>query len=225
MYKLNGELNSFNNSISEQLRVVIDFIKKFEEFLSQREVPKNINLRSIDKERVSNLSYYDHLANLLFEVICKASFVKSPIATCWSIQYVMVWSEFFRFSKLDTPARRIIKFKLRRLIYNEISGMKNLPNFKGAALLGFCLNVLGLSLDNKMEDNKDSFALHKVLLAWTKRNFTWLHEYNPRIAEHCLVDGFTYEPDKFRIVKTYPVQGLKRESTYIYLEVDPPKQS
>lgn len=225
LYKLDGQTSSFDSDISKQLRVVVDFIKKFEELLSQRGVPKYINLRTIDKERIYNFSYYDHLATLLFNIICKASSVKSPISTCWSIQYSTVWSSFFGFSELDTPAGKIIRFKVRRLIYNEIKEMKKLPNFKGAALLGFCLNVLGLSLDNKINNDKNSVALHKALIKWTVKNFAWLYEYNSRIAEHCLVDGLTYEPDKFRIVKTYPIQGLKRETTYIYLEVDPPKST
>lgn len=225
LYKLNRQSSSFDNKILRQLQIVINFIEEFEKLLGLRQIPQNISLRSIDKEMIFNHTHYDHLANMIFEVICKASSVKSPTSTCWFIQYSMVWSSFFGFSAPDTLVGKIIKFKVRRLIYNEIKNMKNLPNFKGAALLGFCLNVLGLSLENKINANNDSFGLHKVLIAWTKRNFAWLYTYNPRIAEHCLVDGLTYEPDKFRIVKTYPIQGLKREVSYIYLEVDPPEQS
>jgi hypothetical protein len=59
--------------------------------------------------------------------------------------------------------------------------MSRFPNFKGAAFLGFCLNVLGLVLvkTDKRHD-RDSKALKKAILSWTKTKFAWLHSYNPR---------------------------------------------
>ena len=66
----------------------------------------------------------------------------------------------------------------------------------------------------------DSRALHKAILAWTRKNYAWLHAYNPRIAEACLVDGTTYDVENHRLVKTYPAEGLRREPNYVYLEVD-----
>ncbi len=49
----------------------------------------------------------------------------------------------------------------------------------------------------------DSKALHEAILSWTKRNFAWLHTYNPRVAEACLVDDITCDVDRRRLVKTY----------------------
>ena len=70
--------------------------------------------------------------------------------------------------------------------------------------------------------DKDARALQKVVLAWTKRNFVWLHRYNPRVAEACLVDGMTFDVENWRLVRTSPAEGLRREPSYIYLELDPP---
>lgn len=74
---------------------------------------------------------------------------------------------------------------MRRLLYDEIVDMKRFPNFKGAKILGFCLNVMGLTASRRDYD-KDSRALQRATLAWTKRNFVWLHGYNPRVAERLL---------------------------------------
>lgn len=118
-----------------------------------------------------------------------------------------------------------MKFKVRRLLYNEVADMNRYPNFNGARILGFCLNVMGVMLGDGRCD-KDSRALHKALLAWTRKNYAWLHGYNPRIAAACLVDGLTYDVENRRIVKTYPAKGLRREAQHVYLEVDaPPPQT
>lgn len=113
-----------------------------------------------------------------------------------------------------------MKFKVRRLLYEEIADMQRFPNFKGAKILGFCLNVMGLTVSEGDYD-RDSRALQKALLAWTKKNFTWLHEYNPRVAEACLVDGMTYDAENLRLVRTSPAEGLRREPSYIYFDLDP----
>ncbi|MNR22155.1 hypothetical protein D3C85_1390950 [compost metagenome] len=131
-----------------------------------------------------------------------------------------MWGKLFNFNHLDGPASKVVKFKVRRLLYDEIADMKLFPNFKGAQILGFCLNVMGLTV--KQGDNdKDSRALHKAVLAWTKKNYVWLHEYNPRVAEACLVDGMTYDGENRRLVRTYPAEGLQRKPRYVYLELAP----
>ncbi|MFS6545874.1 hypothetical protein WHJ71_14650, partial [Staphylococcus aureus] len=89
----------------------------------------------------------------------------------------MVWGELFNFNYLDGAAGRVVKFKVRRLLYNEIADMKRFPNFKGAKILGFCLNVMGLKLKEGDYD-EDSRALHKAVLAWTNKHYDWLHAYN-----------------------------------------------
>ena len=66
----------------------------------------------------------------------------------------------------------------------------------------------------------DSKALQKAILSWTKKNYARLHSYNPRVAEACLVDGITYDVERFRLIKTSPAEGLRREPNYVYLEVD-----
>ena len=69
--------------------------------------------------------------------------------------------------------------------------------------------------------DKDSRALQKAVLAWTKKNYVWLHDYNPRVAVACLVDGMIYDAENQRLVKTYPIDGLRREVSHIYLELSP----
>lgn len=43
----------------------------------------------------------------------------------------------------------------------------------------------------------------------------------PRVAEACLVDGITYDADNLQLVKTYAADGLRREASYVRLELKP----
>jgi len=219
LYKINGISNSdWDDDVQARLRVVVEFIKEAVEILEKKGVPEHIRLRVREKHGTG--TFYDHIANMIFEVIFSASAVRSPTDLCWWIQHNSVWSELFNFNMLNGAAAKVVKFKVRRLIYNEVADMKRFPNFKGAKILGYCLNVMGLTVKEQDYD-QDSKALQKAVLSWTKKNYAWLHSYNPRVAEACLVAGITYDPESMRLVKTYPAEGLRREAKSVYFSVDP----
>lgn len=218
LYKLDGLDNiTWNNEEYAKLRVVVDFIKNAVGILETKGIPKYIQLR-IRKGQYS-FTIYDQLANMIFEAICSASAVKSPKNQCWWIQHNSLWSELFSFERLNGDTAKIVKFKVRRLIYNEILEMKTFPNFKGAKILGFCLNVMGFRIREDKYD-LDFKALHKAILSWTKKNFVFLYVYNPRVAEACLVDGITYDSEHRKLIKTFNAEGLRHDVEYIYFELD-----
>lgn len=221
LYKIDGLSDiALNNDVQERLRVIVQFVKDAVEILDKKGVPEHLRLRVREKHGVGT-TFYDYLAEMIFEIIFCASAVKSPVDLCWWIQHNSVWSEFFNFGKGDRAAAKVVQFKVRRLLYDEVILMKRFPNFKGARILRFCLHVMGLCLTNKDYD-RDSKALQRVILSWTKKNYAWLHSYNPRVAEACLAEGITYEGGNLRLVKTYPAEDLRREPEYIYFKVDPP---
>lgn len=221
LYKINGMPDStWHDDVQARLRVVVDFIKDAVEILDKKEVPKNLHLRTRQEHRGVG-TFYDHLANMIFEVIFSASAVTAPTGLCWWVQHNSVWSELFNFGHLSGPAGAIVKFKVRRLLYDEVARMKRFPNFKGARILGFCLNVMGLRARDDDYDH-DSKALQRAIFSWTKKNYAWLHSYNPRVAEACLVDGITYDEKHLRLVKTYAAEGLRREPAYVYFDLNPP---
>lgn len=222
LYTLNGsDSSTSNHDIWDRLRVVVNFIRGAVKILSSKGIPENIKLRIRDSRNRTRESFYDHLANLIFEVIWEASRVKYPFWECWSIQHNSVWSRIFSEGELDTPAGKIIRFKVRRLLYDEIYQMGEFPNFKSSKILGFCLNVMGLKLREGDRD-RDSLALHKVILSWTKKNFAWIDKYNSKISNDVLVDGITYDSKKRKLIKTYPANGLRRKATYVKFKVDRP---
>jgi len=220
LYTLNELTSAWDTDSSRRLRVVVEFIKDAVKILDEKGVPDHVRIRVKEKHGHPRETFYDHIASMIFEVIFHASAVRSPQWGCWSIQHNSVWGELFNFNHLDGPAGRVVKFKVRRLLYDEIARMRRFANFKGAKILGFCLNVMGLAV-SQVDYDKDSRALQKAVLAWTKKNFVWLHRYNPRVAESCLVDGTTYDAENLRLVRTSPAEGLRREPSYVYLELDP----
>jgi len=222
LYKINGLSNAaWDNDIHQKLRVVIEFIKEAIDILEKKGVPRHVKLR-IRQNNSGFKTFYDHIANMISEIIFRASAVQTPLDLCWSVQHNSVWGELFSFNNTNEPARKIVTFKVRRIVYNEIIDMKRCPNFKGAKILGFCLNVMGIKVSENNYD-KDSKALQKVVLSWVKKNYAWLHNYNPRVAEDCLVDGLTYDSVSFRLIKTYPIEGLRRKTECIYFQVDHPE--
>lgn len=219
LYKINGIANTaLDDDVQDRLRVVVEFIKDAVVILDKKGVPKHLPLRVREKHTKGN--FYDHIASMIFEVIFSASAVRAPKDLCWWVQHNSVWGELFNFDSLKGPAGKVLKFKVRRLLYDDVAHMKQFPNFKGAKILGFCLNVMGFTIKDQGY-GLDSRALHKAILSWTRKNYAWLHSYNPRIAEACLVDGMTYDAENLRLVKTYPAEGLRREPLYVYFSVDP----
>jgi hypothetical protein len=215
LYKLDGVANSsWDDDIQARLRVVVKFIEDAVKILDSKGVPDDLALRIRDKHGPMRETIYDHIASLIFEVIFAASAVTKPNDHCWWIQHNSVWGKLFNFQRLKGDAGKVVKLKVRRLLYDEVAQMNEFANFKGAKIIGFCLNVMGLKVRTDNYD-KDSRALQKAVLRWTRKNFVWLHEHAPRVAGACLVDGMSYDAQNRRLVKTYPAEGLRRKPHYV----------
>ncbi len=185
LYRLNGITNSsWNDDLLSRLRVVVEFIAEAILILEKQGVPADLRRRNKGANPHHSENIYDQIANLIYEVIFTASAVSSPRDLCWWVQHDALWEKLFNFGHLDGHAGNVVKPKVCRLLYEDVLEMNRFPNFKGARILGFCLNVLGL--EQRKEDYfKDSRALHKAILTWTRKNFARLHCYDrasPKLA-------------------------------------------
>lgn len=221
LYKLNGIASSaWDDDLHARLRVVVDFIKEAVGILEKKGVLANLQLRVRGKKRPGSENVYDHIANLIYELILDSSAVTSPRDLCWWIQYNALWGNLFNFDHLNGQIGTVVKRKVFRLLYSDVAEMKRIPNFQGARILGYCLNVMGFQV-RKEEYYKDSRAFHKTILSFTRKNYAWLHDYNSRVAEACLVEDVNYDAVNHRLVRVYPA-GLSRTPQRIYLDLDPP---
>lgn len=112
-----------------------------------------------------------------------------------------------------------MEFKLRRLLCNEIALER--MNYKSARILGLCLNAMGLHVGKKSGYGSEEYALRKVILAWTKKNFLTLYARLPDVAEAAIMGSITFDKENNRLVKTY-LKGLSREAPKEFLDLDPP---
>jgi hypothetical protein len=157
VYKLNKKTDIYNDSY-KRLGVVVDFAKDAVERAERHADTLPIVLRQRkDDKRWTRDDFLDHIANLMFEVIFHASAVREPVDTNWQVQHNAVWADFGMGEQ--TRTRKVVLFKLHRLLFDEIRRLESLPNYKSARILGFCLNVMGLKIGNKKGYGSEEYAL------------------------------------------------------------------
>ena len=221
LHTLDGLTTSrYTDDIQERLRVVVEFAQDALDILTEKEVPEQLIWRRRETLGVRDRTFYDTLADTIYWIMAAAASVRSPQDLCWLIQYSTVWSEFFNFGSSDSPASAVVRFKVRRRLYDEIARMDRFPNYLSAHILGLCLNVMGFRVSDELVF-ADSRALHKAVLSWTRKNFARLHSQNPRIAEACLVEGITYDAANHRLARRQAVREPGAEPVYVYFDVDP----
>jgi hypothetical protein len=215
-YKLNdASIPDWRDDTYHRLRVVVDFFQDAMKELDETGVPDHFIKRHNPGFRLDG-NVLDHLADAIAETVIGAAAVRSPVETSWWVQHNAVWAPLFEMR--DGRVTRVVQFKVRRLIYNDITRLREFPNYKGGKILGFCLNVLGIE-ERRGSIFVANWPLQRAVLEWTRCNLAWLYSQHPALVEACLVDNMKYEPEKRRVVKTYRAQGLQREPRFEYLVV------
>jgi hypothetical protein len=210
IYTLDG-LEDRQSDVGDRLDVVADFIKDLVSLLKEYEVKINPQFSKFNRKR-TRWDIYDNLANLMSEVIYNASGISKPWWPCWHIQHNIVWSSFFD-SVDKSKTRKILTYKLRRIIYEEIiefDKYADLKSFKSARYLGIALNCMGLNLGAKSLRNRNTEPLKKFVLGWVKKNYLSLHKVSPTVAEACLMCRISFDSDKNQLVKTYASHADRR---------------
>lgn len=222
VYKLDGKDDHYPSDELRRFRVACEFAKE------ATDVFKGLGKDDVgvlrDKANRSS-TLLDQLAELMLTLVLNASAVRSPVDTAWSVHYLSGWSKLFVFAE-DSPARRVVYHKFRRLVYDELKDLEKLANYKGAGLLGICLNIFGLRESGVPRTARDRgyWALRVVVLAWAKRHYLRLVEVHPRVAEACLIGGISFDAENNRLVKTY-APGLALQPQQEFLELAPASDS
>lgn len=219
LYRLQAGVPVWQSDEHRRLKVVMSFISSAVAILDEKGVPHDICLRR-RKGFFNHETCYDQIAVMVHEVVRSASTVKLSQDAQWVIQYASVWSEIFGFKGGNSPAWKVVRFKVRRLIYDDVVEMDKLPNFQGARVLALCLNAMMFSVVRGRSDKGD-YALQKAVFRWVKRNYCWLRARNSRVADACLVDGIAYDSKRLRIIKIYSADGLRIKPRYTYVQLDP----
>lgn len=209
-----------------RLRAGVDFIKdSINAIGGLNPVPeaRTLRIRHREHNRLRDEDFYDRLTEAMFEIIHSAAYIEGPPDKAWSIHHNSVWGDFFGLGNASL-AWKIVQFKLRRRLYDEIRDLESIPNYKAARLLGICLNVVGLGMGRPSGYGRDYAALKTAVLAWTQRNYLRLREVNSEIADACLIGSITFNAKQARLVKTY-AKGLSAEPSREFLALRPPETS
>lgn len=175
------------------------------------------------KDPILHGSILDHLAGLAFEIIHSAAYVRAPGDLCWEVQYNAVWSKLFRFHDNKIEAWKLFHSKLRRLLYNEIKEMDVWPNYKGARILGFCINVMGVKIHESISIEKDYLPLQKAVLSWVKKNYLALRKSHPEVADYCLMGRVTFNKRTSSLEKAY-IKSMDGKTPKDVLQLKPLNQ-
>jgi len=198
-----------------KLKASIRFIRDIIKILSEKPTPAK---RREKDYPLDGLAFIHHqVANLIFSIVKSASRVRAAPDICWGIQHNCIWSDLFTWD--ESKSKDLIAFYLRRLMYDEIKRVEEYPNFVGAGIIGYCLNVLGVHEENKEPRKKPRFApVQRTAASWVKRNYLRLHEEYPAVADAILVGGLSFDPQTKRIIKTYAsILGKPGHQEYLQL--------
>lgn len=217
--------DDYHGDAWHRLSAGVDFIKDSINAIGELSPPpKARTLRLRDQQnRFMDEDFYDRLAEAMFEIVHSAAYIEGPPEKAWNIHHNSVWGDFFGLSN-DNQAWKIVQFKLRRLLYDEIRDLESMPNYQAARVLGICLNVMGLKMGKRSGYGRDHAALKAAVLAWTQKSYLHLREVNADIADSCLIGSITFDAEQSQLVKTY-AKGLRPEPDREYLLLQSPSAS
>ena len=217
-------INIANSSLYDspeyaRFNAVVDFAKDAVNAIGEMDpLPPVPRLKVKQDEYPHNI--YDTLANLMFEIIFTASTIEGDQDRLWYRQYGAVWNSFFGYAKKN-KAWNIVRFKLRRLLYNEIRTLDSMPNAKNARILGICLNVCGLSGKTIAHHARDYGSLAAVVIPYAKRIYPELLAKHRKVAKLVLVGSISYDEAEHKLVKTYADVVVREAPAQEFLELDP----
>jgi hypothetical protein len=195
-------------------------VSMFEEMIQALSSDQNVEKVKLRKGERQDNSIYDGLAEAGFNALFTASQFEGEIDSTWGI-YLDTWDSFFSRFSTDDKARAIVTHKLRRLIFDEVKRMDRFINYKGARIIGLCMNIIGFPNFEmlKERDSKNSeYILGKVIVRWLRKNYLKVLEDNNDVAESFLLGSISFDSENQRLVKTYS-KGLNKTAPKEYLQL------
>lgn len=222
LYKLDQIKVSLNDESSKTFEVMQTLMAMIEALGEADSQWSKVGLRSPKNYYAE--SVYDAIAEALFEIVTHAGNIAGPMWTAWDMQHNTIWSPLTSNEFTRKNALGIVQFKLNRLIFDEIKKMVEMPNYRGARCLRFCLYVLAWNIDKRDIYPKSDFPLRKAVINWTRNNFQALHRASPDVAASCLNDMIEYNEPDGRLLRRHE-KSIFRPERFDVLELVPFKAS
>ncbi|GAL09269.1 hypothetical protein JCM19233_234 [Vibrio astriarenae] len=202
----------------KRFETVADFLTTLLNALDERKgiegIVRYCRESHIDKQSNSK-DIFDLLAELAFELSHKSAYINVRSDVCWWVQHNIIWAPLVSDIRQGS-ARTMVLEKYFGLLEKEIFWREGWLNFKSARLLGFSLNMLGVSLEENTE-GKPYHQFRSRILEWSKSHYETVRKNQFDVADAVLFGSITYEEGY--LVKTY-AKGLKSKAPYELLELD-----
>ena len=220
-YKMDGISDPYNTDMYQRLSAVVDFTQDMVHFMNEMATLPTPFPKVHENTYPKNI--YDNLGQLFFEMCFAASQMKGPADATWMVHYVLVWDSLFDLDK--RRGSRIVREKVCRLLYDEITRLTKFPNYKGARILGYCLNILGIYEPARRNTAfpREAFALAKAVQSWARKGYLQMRAENQDVANAVLIGSISFDSARNRFVKTY-AKGLHREAPKHYMQLDLPQR-
>lgn len=173
------------------------------EFLKKSIVILNLNSSSEKPEMckipsdAAKINIYDDVARAIYEIIVDASSIKNTREFCWAVHFRIICRGFFTLDN-DGEAKKVIMYKVRRLIYSKITDYGGLLDFESANLVSFMINLFGLSVNGQVDNNT---RFNRLILSWLAKNYVRCYGRSPVVAESCLRDWIKYDSNGKRLIR------------------------
>jgi len=209
LYKLNGVENLYLMKEFQRFSETVTFLRSTMDVLDELKItPQKLRIR---KSRHAEMDIFDLISECIYSAILDATTITGPQWTSWHVQYGALWSPIFGLHQ--SQATKVIGFRLRRLIYDEIKFMERVANFEGARLLGFFLNIFGPKINTKSAVlDREFFGFQRIVVGWYLNRFSDCRREHPKVAEACIFGTISFDEATNEIVKTYNNQLGNRPS-------------
>ena len=207
LYQLDGvEGSVWESPQVRKLEVAVEYVRSLMDLMEEN----GVKARAPRDER----SIHNDIAEMIVELVVHSTGVKGPQSTAWLVQHNLLWGPLWSFK--DGASHRAVLRCVTRKIYDEVKKLDRLPNYKGARLLGYALNIFGLS--EQREHEKWAQPLKIACHAWARRNYLGLRNELPDVADAVLIGSLSFDQETDELVKTY-AKGLSREAPQERLRV------
>ena len=219
LYTIDDSLNFVSrDAAAGRFEVACRFVQNLIGFMDTVDAklirPKQLRKRRTDRHRNDDL--YDLISDTLYDLIFSSTSIKTKEFISWHLQHNIAWNAVFGFG--DGHATRAVQFKLRRRLYNEVAQLSSLPNYEGAKILGYCLNVMGLKEFGRKDFRRAQNPLQRVVLHWTRSNYLKMRKKLPDVATSALVGRITFNAKSRSLICTYE-KGLRKLAPKEYLKL------
>lgn len=216
--KISGMENPYETKTYEVFNAICEFASKAVQSIDEAQHQPYVHCVRRDQYP---RNIYDQLAELMHQLCIDAAYVKGPFMTAWTFQHNMAWKTLYGFK--NGPTWTVVRLKTRRLLYEQIYRMAEMPNYVSIRAVAFCLNVFGLSpLERDSKYHREGYALSRKAHAWAKEYYLELVRDYPEMAEVMLTGSISFDKENSRLVQTNNY-GMRKNTTYKYLKLQQPK--